>query len=337
MTQGLADLAMTHNLTGSSHYAGVDHDATVVNPNFSSNVAGACAGVGQDEEEFEFDSYSDDALSDDVFLDDNPMPHGLSTVGAGSSSRSTYKEDGNLQAKFNNSHDNISLQSMLSHNGTPPPSHNGISPQEAVSSETEESTQSAVEQQIVEALRKNSVQSKLRQTWRHRRSKAKTSGGEKANIAMITHQHDHPVPASTHHQQYTEDQQYTGTQDQQYTGTQDQQYTGTQDQQATECCDNVTPLNQCHQESCSSGNTDAALPYSPNNENNASDEVKPSFYYVVSPTDDVNMPGVIAVRKSSVELIKWQNSLRRRRRRQAKRHDLGRSSKKDTNSLSATV
>ncbi|KAK7471751.1 hypothetical protein BaRGS_00035633 [Batillaria attramentaria] len=64
-------------------------------------------------------------------------------------------------------------------------------------------------------------------------------------------------------------------------------------------------------------------------------EGKRCFHYVISPTDDLDMPEVIAVRKSSVELIKWQNSLRRRRRRQAKRHDLGRSKKRETLPASA--
>nr|KAG5689145.1 hypothetical protein BaRGS_006353 [Batillaria attramentaria] len=67
-------------------------------------------------------------------------------------------------------------------------------------------------------------------------------------------------------------------------------------------------------------------------------ETDDEFFYVSCQQltrDDLDMPEVIAVRKSSVELIKWQNSLRRRRRRQAKRHDLGRSKKRETLPASA--
>ena len=212
--------------------------------------------MGEDDDDF--DGCSDDALSDDVFLD-NPQPMAVTRTAEGQPSGQ--------------------LLDVTSQKGPEGKDSSG-SPVE-----NDGACDHGKERAAVESLRRNSLQSKLRRTWQHRRHKAAT--GDKSADATL-------VDATTDDRLLS---------------------------------DQAEAQSSSHQGEAAG----KAKPPSTSDEEapHGTSETKPRFYYVISPTDDVNMPDVIAVRRSSVELIRWQNSLRRRRRRQAKRHDLGRSRKKE--------
>lgn len=280
LTKGLADLSVTSSKPVWRHEQG---GHVVENPSFTfpADVDEAA------EDEDDFDGCSDDALSDDVFLD-NPEPVTLTTVG--SETRPMTSET--------------------------PPSELWVSGQEGGEGKDGDGTviskvneggdggsrvsKDGAEYLAVESLRRNSLQSKLRKTWRHRRHRVaghRAAEGHRATEAGASTEGTSSSPADqTVSQESSPSQSATGVNNPQ------------------------PPTPQVDEDNIAGPS-----------------EGKPCYYYVISPTDDVNMPDVIAVRRNSVELIRWQNSLRRRRRRQAKRHDLGRSKKKEPTQLSATA
>lgn len=254
LARGLADLSVS---SSPSLLQGARHDertAPLTSPRHGDYA----------EEEFDFGGFSDDALSDDVFLD-NPQPADMAPTerlapGSARDLSPQSKETNRALVKENNEGSEIGAGAIEPH-------------------------------PAVESLRRNSIQSKMRQTWRNRRHKG--SAGHRAS-------------SSNRGSQDTSTRSSSGR-------------SSSTDQPASQ--NSSSPLLQ---------------PSAEEKSTTKDPEEKPCYYYVISPTDDVDMPDVIAVRKSSVELIRWQNSLRRRRRRQAKRHDLGRVTKREPK-LSATV
>ncbi|KAL8618982.1 hypothetical protein ACOMHN_018365 [Nucella lapillus] len=238
LSQGLAGLSVT---SAAEPFRQSRGDHIVENPTF----------VLPDDDDYfddddDFIGCSDDALSDDVFLD-SPQPS------AGSK------------------------RASQSRNASSEPAQNEANIEQGADAESETGAD-GVDHPAVESLRRNSLQTKLRQTWQHRRHKAANARAVKLKGATV----DTPVHPPS---------------------------------------DTALSLSPTDGIAQNTGADDGVTVISP--------ETKSCFYYVISPTDDVNMPDVIAVRRSSVELIRWQNSLRRRRRRQAKRHDLGRNKKKE--------
>lgn len=150
----------------------------------------------------------------------------------------------------------------------------------------------------VEALRRNSLQGKWRRLWRNRRVRAAEKRQKPGSVKAA--QDDTTLPSSQNSPQGGK---------------------GDYSSVLAPVSPSVRSLSPSRATVPFPSSPDVA-PCSPQTEN---PEDERSYHYVISPTDDVSMPEVIAVRKSSVELLKWQNSLRRRRRRQAKRHDLSRS------------
>ncbi|XP_076471848.1 uncharacterized protein LOC143301439 [Babylonia areolata] len=269
LSQGLADLSVTGATQphgGGGNCLVVENPTFVLPPQGDDNV--------NDDDDDDFIGCSDDALSDDVFLEDNPQP----TVA--SSKRYSLSQNASLERAHTDA--------------------NAAEPRPAADQDAEYSGLNGVDHPALQSLRRNSLQSRLRQTWQHRRNKA--AGGRSLKLRRT------PDNAIT-----------TGA---------------TTSDAASAAAASESPCSPCP-DSPSVQNTNPAADSAPE-DGNTPGEAKPCFYYVISPTDDVNMPDVIAVRRSSVELIRWQNSLRRRRRRQAKRHDLGRNKKKEPKQ-SATV
>ena len=290
VAQGLAGLSLTSSqpvVTRHSH-ARLE-DRVVQNPSFAFGPTDDYSAA-EDEDEDDFDGCSDDALSDDVFLD-NPEPATVSALG-----RSPHP----WTCETPNPSE-LSTPAEEREGGSSATTDAGTGDAESGAG------QDGAEYLAVESLRRNSLQSRLRQTWRHRRHRpaagspraatAHRAKGENAASAEGT------LPASTDRP--------------------------ASDAASFPTCPSATGVETAQPRSLPADEELDSTAVPP--------EDKRSYYYVISPTDDVNMPEVIAVRRSSVELIRWQNSLRRRRRRQAKRHDLGRSKKSEPDNLSATA
>lgn len=258
LTKDIASLSVAHSETSPKHHNyGLKKESqpstkVLENPMFY-------LPRDDDQEEEIFDGCSDDALSDDVFLDNIESP--------------------SQEGKENLLRDSKSFQG--------PKCERADTEKEAENVEKD-----ILGNLAMESLRRSSIQCKWRKMWQNRRAKV-TGRPRDQSPPTIHSENQEPVPSSDIADQHSSSSHSLGF-------------------------------------SCQSPTSDDASHLTGNDGETNEDlqaDVKSCYHYVISPTDDVNMPDVIVVRKSSVELLKWQNSLRRRRRRQAKRHDLGKSKK----------